>query len=143
MNNLEVCVKRRVLHNEIKTILKKNLSEKYHPWQASYIEHSKCYILSFALYSWETWILKEMVQKYLENIKMWSWRRIEDIKWSDKVTNEEVLQHIEEKRIFVNNILYRNTTWIGNILRRDCLLHDAIEGQIMEVKGVRRRRRRL
>ena len=32
------------------------------------------------------------------------------------------------------------TNWIGHILRRKCLLHDAIEGQMTEVKGVGRRR---
>jgi len=33
--------------------------------------------------------------------------------------------------------------WIGHILRSNCLLHDAIEGQMMEVKRVRRRRAQL
>jgi hypothetical protein len=30
-------------------------------------------------------------------------------------------------------------SWIAHILRRNCLLPDAIEGQMMEVKGVGRR----
>jgi len=46
-----------------------------------------------------------------------------------------------EKRTLLNNILHRKANWIGHILRRNCLLHDAIEGQIMKVKGVGRRRR--
>ena len=29
--------------------------------------------------------------------------------------------------------------WICDILRRNCLLHDAIEGQMTEIKGVERR----
>ena len=36
--------------------------------------------------------------------------------------------------------MYRNVcrkaNWIGYILRRNCLLHDTIEGQMTEVKGV-------
>ena len=32
-----------------------------------------------------------------------------------------------------------NNNWIGHILRKNCLLHDAIEGQMMKVKGVGRR----
>ena len=28
---------------------------------------------------------------------MWCWRRTEKIKWSDKVTNEQVLYHIREE----------------------------------------------
>ena len=33
--------------------------------------------------------------------------------------------------------------WISHILRRNCLLHDAIEGQMTEVNGVGRRRTQL
>ena len=57
---------------------------------------------------------------------MWYWRRMEKIKWLEKVTNE--LDHIGEKRTLINNILRRKANWIGHILRRNCLLPDAIEG---------------
>ena len=43
----------------------------------------------------------------------------------------------------LNNILLRKANWIGHILRRNCLLHDSIEGQMTEVKGVERRRTQL
>ena len=70
---------------------------------------------------------------------MWCWRRMEKIIRSQKVTNEQVLGRIGEKRTLLNNILRRKANWIGHILRRNCLLHDAIEGQMTEVKGVGRR----
>ena len=38
-------------------------------------------------------------------------------------------------------VIFSKANWIGRILRRNCLLHDAIEGQITEVKWVGRRRR--
>ena len=60
-------------------------------------------------------------------------------KWSEKVTNEQVFERIGEKRTLLNNILRRKVNWIGHILRRNCLLHDAIEGQMTEVKGLGRR----
>ena len=44
-----------------------------------------------------------------------------------------------DKKELLNNILRREENWIGNILRRNCLLHDVIEGQMTEVKGVGRR----
>jgi hypothetical protein len=45
---------------------------------------------------------------------------------------------VQERRRLLNNILCRKANWIGHILRRNCLLHDAIEGQMTEAKGVRR-----
>jgi hypothetical protein len=99
----------------------------------------RCYVWIIALYGSETWILRKLEQKCLESFDMWCWRRMVKIKWSEKVTNEQVLDHIGEKRTLLNNILSRTANWIGHILRRNCL-HDAIEGQMMEVKGVGRRR---
>jgi hypothetical protein len=103
----------------------------------------RSYIWSIALYGSETWTLKTLQRKNLESFEMWCWRRMENIKWSDKVTNEQVLERIGEKRTLLNNILRRKANWMGHILRRNCLLHDSIEGPMTEVKGVGRRRTQL
>ena len=63
---------------------------------------------------------------------------LEKIKCSEKVTNELALQHIGEKRTLPNNIVHRKANWIDHILGTNCLLHDVIEGQMTEVKGVGR-----
>ena len=34
---------------------------------------------------------------------MWGWRRMEKIKWSEKVANEQVLDRIGEKRTLLRN----------------------------------------
>ena len=65
---------------------------------------------------------------------------MEKIKWSEKVTNEQVLERIGVKMTLINIILRRKTNVIGHILRRNCLLHDTNEGQMTEVKRVGRRR---
>ena len=59
---------------------------------------------------------------------------MEKVKWLETVANEYFLQDIRKTRTFVSNTLNRNLKWIGHILRRYCLLHDAIEGQMSEVK---------
>ena len=46
-------------------------------------------------------------------------------------------------KTFLNNILRRKANWIGHILRRNCLLLDAIKGQMTEVKELGRRRTQL
>ena len=50
----------------------------------------RCYVWSIALHGSETWTLRKLERKYshLENFEMWCWRRMEKIKWPDKVTNE-------------------------------------------------------
>ena len=58
------------------------------------------------------------------------------MKWSDKLASEEVLERIGEKRTLLINILRRKANWIGRILRRNCLFHYVIEGQMTEVKNL-------
>ena len=43
---------------------------------------------------------------------------MEKIKWSETLTNEEILEHIGDKRTLLNNILRRKANWISLILRR-------------------------
>jgi hypothetical protein len=41
------------------------------------------------MYDAETWTLRELDEKYLENSEMPCWRNVK-ISWTDRVTNEEV-----------------------------------------------------
>jgi hypothetical protein len=47
----------------------------------------KCYVWSTALHGAETWTLRAVDQKHLESFKMWCWRRMEKISWTDHVRN--------------------------------------------------------
>ena len=52
---------------------------------------------------------------------------------------------VNERRNILHKISKRKTNWIGNILRRNCLLQGVIEGKVkggIEVTGIRGRRRR-
>ena len=104
----------------------------------------KCYIWSIALYGAETWTLRAVDQKHLENFEMWCWRRMEKISWADHMRNE-VLLRVKEQRNILNEIRKRKANCIGHILRRNCLLQRVIEGEIkggIEVTGRRGRKRR-
>ena len=64
---------------------------------------------------------------------------MEKISWNDHVRNEEVLLRVNEQR------RKRKASWIGHILRRNCLLQQVIEGKIkgqIEVTSRRGRRRK-
>jgi hypothetical protein len=54
-------------------------------------------------------------------------------------SNEAVLHSVKEKRNILHTVRRRKATWIGHILRRNCLLSHIIEGKII---GTRRRGRR-
>ena len=86
--------------------------------------------------------IQDTYQKYLENVEMWCWRRMEKISWTDHVRNEEVLFRVNEQGNILHEIRKRNPNWIGHILRRNCLLKQVIEGKIKAEMGVTRKRGR-
>jgi len=103
----------------------------------------KCYIWSIALYGAETWTLRAVDQKHLKTFKMWCWRMMEKISWTDHVRNEDVLFRVKEQRNILHEIHKRKANWISHILRRNCLLQRVTEGIIqggIEVTGRQGRR---
>jgi hypothetical protein len=90
------------------------------------------------------WTLRKIDQKYLESSEMWCQKRLEKINWSDRVRTEEMLQRVKEQKTILPTVKIKKANWIGDILRRNCLLKHFIEGKIkrtVEVTGKRRRRR--
>ena len=68
---------------------------------------------------------------------------MEKSSWTDRVRNEEVLLTVNEKRYILYDIRKRKANWIGHILRRNCLLQQAIGGKIKgQIEVTRRRGRR-
>ena len=105
----------------------------------------RCYVWNKALYGAETWTLRATDQKHLESFEMWCWRRMEEISWTDHVSNEEVSFRVNEQRNILHEIIKRKANWVGHILRRNCLLKQVIEGKIkgqIEVKRRQGRRRK-
>jgi hypothetical protein len=81
------------------------------------------------LYDAVTWTLQKVDQKYLEIFEMWCWRRI-DIRWTDRVRNEEVLERVKEGRNILQTIKRRKANWIAYILHWNYLLQHVINGKI-------------
>ena len=70
---------------------------------------------------------------------------MEKIIWIDHVRNEEVLLTVKEQMDTSHEISKRKANWIGQILRRHCLLQQVMGGKIkgeIEMAGRQGRRRR-
>jgi hypothetical protein len=97
------------------------------------VEIVKCYIWSTALYGAETWILRNVYQKYVESFEMWWWTRKENIIWMYRVHNA-VLRRVKEEMNIPHAIKWRT----GHILSSNCCIKHVIEGQVGQVEGTRR-----
>ena len=75
-----------------------------------------------ALYGAETWTLRKEDEKRLEAFEIWVWRAMENVRWTDKVSNDKVLRRIGEEKRILKVIENRKRNWLDHCLRRDCLL---------------------
>ena len=60
---------------------------------------------------------------------------MEAISWKDRVTNEEVLQRVNEERNLLDTIKRRKKNWLGHILRGQNMLRDVLEGKMNGKRG--------
>src|SRR6266853_6764080 len=95
----------------------------------------KATIWPVALYASETWTLRKEEIRRLEAFEMWVWRKMEDIRWTERISNEKVLQAVEEERQLVEAIVERKKKWIGHILRGGGLIRDVMEGKMEGKRG--------
>ena len=82
----------------------------------------KTLIWSVVVYGSETWTMQKEYIKRLEAFEMWLWRKIMKVKWTEHITNEKVLEMVQEKRILIKTIEDRQKNWVGHVLRSDSLL---------------------
>jgi hypothetical protein len=57
-----------------------------------------CRSLSILYYGSEAWTVNKRIEKQLEATEMWFWRRMLKVPWTDKITNEDILKQVNEKR---------------------------------------------
>ena len=73
----------------------------------------KSFEWSVALYGARTRTLRRNEQKRLEAFEMWIWRRMERVKWADKIKNVVVLERVGEGRIMLELIKKIKRNWLA------------------------------
>ena len=66
----------------------------------------------------------------VNTFETWCWRRMLKIKWTDRITNDEVFQRAKEEIIFFKILKNRRQSWIGHIIRHNEFVVNILEGAI-------------
>jgi len=101
---------------------------------------TKSCIWSAALYGSETWTLGKNEERVINAFETWFWRRMLKIKWTDRITNDEVFQMVKEERLLSKNLKNRHHSRIGHTIRRNEFVVNILEGAISRKRAVRRPR---
>jgi hypothetical protein len=79
----------------------------------------QCYVWSVMLYGCETWTLKKEARDRLMAAEMWFYRSMLKTRWTDRVSNNEVLARCGRQRTLVTTVIRRKTAYLGHIIRGD------------------------
>jgi len=90
-----------------------------------------CYVFPVARYACESWTLND--ERCINSFEQWRYRRMMKIKWTDEISNEEVLQRIRERELCLYiSVKKQKMAFTGHVLRgssgKDLL--DVLEGKL-------------
>ena len=82
------------------------------------------------MYGCETWTISETMKKQLEAAEMWFLRRMMKISWTKKITNEEVLRRAQTERQIMKQIVKRQCSFLGHVLRKRGIECQVVTGKV-------------
>jgi len=103
----------------------------------------KCTVWSVALYGVEAWTMTQNHRRNLEAFEMWIWKKMLKISWTQKISNQQVLNSIQEERTLLDSIHQRKYNWLGPIHWHDGLQHTIMEARIEGKRGRGRKRQQM
>ncbi|CAH2208118.1 jg7888, partial [Pararge aegeria aegeria] len=65
------------------------------------------------------WTIKEDLRKRIEAFEIRTFRRMLAISWTLKVSNEEVLRRVNQRRELLHTIKIRKVAYLGHVLRHE------------------------
>ena len=100
------------------------------------IRLAKCYIWSTFLYGCETWTMTKEIEKRIDALEMWIYRRIMRIPWTRKKSNIIVLIDAGQRsRKLLAEVKRRQLVYFGHVKRHNTIQKLVLEGKIAGKKA--------
>ena len=100
----------------------------------------KAYVWSIVLYGCETWTITTRNMNKLHSFEMWACQNMMKISWTEKKTNEEVLEMVDQTLYIIPTIKKRKITYFGHMIRRNnthrLLLEGPLEGKVSRGRSI-------
>ena len=103
----------------------------------------QCYIEPILMYGCETWTINTQMQKKIEAVEIWFLRRMMKISWTERKSNDCVLEEAGYRRSLVAKIKMRQAKFFGHIMRREGIEKLVTTGMMEGKRAAGRQRMKL
>ena len=91
--------------------------------------------MSVFTYGRETWTINKDIENKINAFEMWIFRKVANVKWSDRVTNEDVCVKLNMERKLLETIKTRKLRYFGHIKRHHSIKKEILEGKVNGKRG--------
>ena len=95
----------------------------------------KAYGWSTFLYGSEAWNISKAMERRIEALEMWFYRRMLKIPWVDHISNEQVLQRAGARREIMASVRRRQLRFLGHTMREEQLESLCVVGKVEGRRG--------
>ena len=81
-------------------------------------------------YGCESWVLTKSDRRRVETFEKWCWRRLLQIPWTAKISNVNVIDHIQPKLSLVDKITKHNLSYFDHVMRANSLEKEMMLGMV-------------
>ena len=103
----------------------------------------KAYVLSTLTYGYEAWTINKEMEKKIEAADMWFYKRRLKVSWTERISNEQVLNRAGGEREMMRMIRRRQLRFLGHVMRRQELESICMPGRLHGRRGRGRPRMKL
>ena len=92
-------------------------------------------VFSIASYGSECWVLKNIDKKKIEAFELWCYRRLLRISFTERKTNEWILERMAVKERLLTTLNRRKMAFVGHIFRGNDISSDLFTGTVYGKRG--------
>ena len=103
----------------------------------------KVYVWSVLCYGSEAWNINKEAERKIEAAEMFFWRRLLKVSWTERKTNERILQMMNTERELLRRIRGRQMESLGHVMRREEIENICLTGRIEGTRARGRQREKF
>ena len=102
----------------------------------------KSLVFPIVLYGAESWTMRKLERKMIDDFELWCWRRLLRVTWIDRKTNIWVIDNIKPEWMLESRIVKASLCYFGHVIRAGGMEYEVMVGRMESYRSRGRPRQR-